>query len=228
MSIVLKTSAAWKAGHINILPILGKVCFSALATIEVESEDIAKEVISLLPEFSVVEAEVKKIIEPEKVAPVAPAPIAPQTQQEDLSKKQTEGDIAPQTVESAPLGAASTPAPISTPVSVAEAPAPIAPLVSTITAPVAAVVETPIQELEKEITAEKASIAIAPATDGAIIETADELAEDAKSPNSTLLGTLRAASKDELIAFAQPFPKEDWESLNKADLFSYLRKQLVG
>src|SRR5690349_4871006 len=76
--ITLKTSAEHKWGKINNLPGLGKTQISAEGTIEVSTMKQAEDLVSLVPDFSILEGGSEESSEELK----------PQTQEEDLSKVQ--------------------------------------------------------------------------------------------------------------------------------------------
>lgn len=91
--VILKTDSSWKANMVNILPLIGKVKFSEEATIEVENEEIANKLISIMPEFSFLSDSNKELSE-----------ITPQIESDDLGKSTDDNDkIEIQVEETKPL-----------------------------------------------------------------------------------------------------------------------------
>jgi isopentenyl phosphate kinase len=49
--VKLTSQLKWKAGHTNILPIVGEVVFDDNASIEVSSQEVADQLMIVMPEF---------------------------------------------------------------------------------------------------------------------------------------------------------------------------------
>lgn len=84
-TVKLTTTHKWKAGHTNVIPVVGKVTFDETASIEIE-EHLVEALKKALPEFD-------------------PDAIKPQVKEDDLSRggRESEDDIQPQVVEAQPL-----------------------------------------------------------------------------------------------------------------------------
>ena len=170
--ITLKTDLTWKAGQVNILPLIGETQISDDCTIQVESIEIANELVAIPDLDFYIVGTVKptkgkttpqvttEVVKSEENQVEQGESIAPQTvTSEELPESEVIDSIAPQTTEG-----------------------------------------NTEEQIKRNLSTEK-------------IE---------KDPVEELSG-LTVAKLQELAA---PFPKEEWQSLKKADLVNYLAVQL--
>ena len=172
----LRTDKKWKAGQVNIIPLIGETQISDDCTIEVEDPKVAEE-LAAIPDldFYIVDSPetvkgkvtpkvVKEPVKTEETKVETADSIQEQTVgSEELAKTETTDDIVAQTTESDELAKTES-------------------------------------QIKNNLSAEK--------------QEKDPIEE---------LSSLTVAKLQDLAA---PFPKEEWQTLKKADLINYLAAQL--